>query len=187
MVVGCGLGKRQLNPSLIPVSTTGAKPRVWLWIMYGLMFDDEGFLTSERSSFSIHRSTDLSEEPKISYDYIREPTNKYQAAHIHVDGEMAGLPGMVGRNDRKEVQLVDLHLPVGGKRFRPGLEDLIEFLVLEDMALAPRADWQAVVGSHRSEWHEGQLKAAVRSNPEAAAAQLRLQGYSVTRDSSACA
>jgi hypothetical protein len=69
-------------------------------------------------------------------------------------------------------ELSRLHLPVGGRRYRPTLEDVIEFLVTEKLA-EPRDGWRAVVDAQRCHWETIQLKAAVRRNPQAAAEVLR--------------
>ena len=75
---------------------------------------------------------------------------------------------------------VDLHLPVGGRRFRPSLEDLIEFCILEDL-VTPRRDWQDELNASRDRFRIQQLKAAVRRNPDEAADVLRDDGWSVTQ------
>jgi hypothetical protein len=68
--------------------------------------------------------------------------------------------------------------PSGGKRFRPTLEDLIEFMILEEM-VEPRDGWEAKVKEHRDRWELLQTKAAVRSHQEAAAEVLRSKGWTV--------
>jgi hypothetical protein len=60
------------------------------------------------------------------YDDARDPVNGYPLApsgEWKLDGlcEPLGLAAELGR----------LHFPVGGKRFRPCLEDVIEMLVVE--------------------------------------------------------
>jgi hypothetical protein len=71
--------------------------------------------------------------------------------------------------------LKDFHFPVGGRRFRPSLEDVIEFLVAERLA-SPRTGWESAVEEHRAKWEDRQLRAAVCRNPDVAIAQLREQG-----------
>jgi hypothetical protein len=70
------------------------------------------------------------------------------------------------------MDLKDYHFPVGGRRFRPTLEDIIEFLVLERLVEAHHG-WEDAAGEHRSEWDRRQLRAAVRRDPETAMEQLR--------------
>lgn len=44
-----------------------------------------------------------------------------------------------------------LHFPVGGRRFRPILEDVIEFLIAEKLA-EPRARWADALGRERANY-----------------------------------
>jgi hypothetical protein len=77
-----------------------------------------------------------------------------------------------------------MHLPVGpreGRRFRPSLEDVIEFLVVEDLVEA-RPKWQDALNATRSPFQELQLKAAVRRNQELAKAALEEDGWTITRE-----
>ncbi len=69
---------------------------------------------------------------------------------------------------------------MGGKRFRPALEDLIEFMVTEEM-VEPRPDWHDTLDVHRAKWEAIQLKAAVRRNQHDAADALKESGWRVSR------
>jgi hypothetical protein len=53
---------------------------------------------------------------------------------------------------------------VGGRRYRPTLEDVIEFLVIENLADA-RDGWADVLACHRKAWERLQLSAAIRADP----------------------
>ena len=59
------------------------------------------------------------------------------------------------------------------------LEDVLEFSIVEGL-VEPRPAWRDAVGEYRSGWETMQLRAAVRRNPDAAAAQLRDEGWTVT-------
>lgn len=52
---------------------------------------------------------------------------------------------------------------MGGRRFRPSLEDIIEFLVCEDLAEG-RPGWQRVVDEGRDRFQPNHLRAAMRRN-----------------------
>lgn len=71
-----------------------------------------------------------------------------------------------------------LHLPVGGDRFRPCLEDVIEFLVVE-CRFATKEGWRAAVEAGREQWRRTQIRTAVRDAPSEAASALRALGYAV--------
>lgn len=83
-------------------------------------------------------------------------------------------PGRV----HKPHDLSSLHLPVGGERYRPCLEDLLEFLV-EDCGVDARPGWRAVVQAGREKWRRRQLASAVRDVPGEAARALRELGWMV--------
>lgn len=75
-------------------------------------------------------------------------------------------------------ELHRFHLPVGGRRFRPSVEDVIEFLAVEGLVEA-RPGWQDVVEVERAEFHRVQLLAAIRRDPETARQALDQLGWSV--------
>lgn len=71
-----------------------------------------------------------------------------------------------------------LHFPVGGWRFRPCLEDVLEMLIAEfDLKREPSA--MDVLSEKRGVWRSYQLAAAVWDNTEVAADALREVGYVV--------
>jgi hypothetical protein len=72
-----------------------------------------------------------------------------------------------------------LHIPVGGSRFRPCLEDLVQFLI-QECRFDSRENWRKYVEAGRERWRRRQLAAATRDVPEIAARVLEELGYSVT-------
>jgi hypothetical protein len=80
--------------------------------------------------------------------------------------------GLLAKND------VDSVL-IGGRRNRPSLEDLIEFVVAEGLG-APRDGWEDRVREGRERFRVRQLRAAIRRDPETVVEYLRQHGYEVT-------
>jgi hypothetical protein len=76
-------------------------------------------------------------------------------------------------------RLAQLHFPVGGHRFRPCLEDVLQMLIFE-FGLDTQPSWLTAVEKGRAEWRDMQLRAAVRDATGSAAEVLRSLGYSVT-------
>jgi hypothetical protein len=113
------------------------------------------------------------------YDFEREPDNEYPQPHFQVAGSSQPLDELCQRHGLTRA-LDRFHFPVGGKRYRPTVEDLVEFLVAERVA-QPHDGWEKVVQRHRDEWERIQLKSVVRRDPETAARELERQGYSITR------
>jgi hypothetical protein len=73
-----------------------------------------------------------------------------------------------------------LHIPVGGRRFRPSLEDFIESPAVHDLIVV-HDGYRAVIARHRVDWLRLQLQAAVRNDPDAAIEQLHRMGYDVNQ------
>jgi len=65
-----------------------------------------------------------------------------------------------------------LHLPVGGRRFRPTLEDLIEFLITERLVKGKQG-WQQALGASRNQFSVKQMRALIRRFPTDAEAAVR--------------
>jgi hypothetical protein len=78
-----------------------------------------------------------------------------------------------------DAELKNLHFVVGGPRFRPCLEDILEMLALEfDVHGAP--GWREVLAQGRAKWRCIQSRAVARDCPSAAVAALTDLGYTVT-------
>lgn len=173
--VARGITKRSFDLSGIAVRLGRGNPPCYVLVAYVLQLDPEGqHLAVTKSNYGVYLDEAL-EQVVLHYDYEREPANEYPSAHIQIHGESTTLQELCRRAGVSR-DLGRFHFPVGGRRFRPTLEDLIEFLVIEGLA-EPREGWQEVVGQHRSVWETRQLCAAVRRNPGAAANQLRAGGW----------
>lgn len=81
---------------------------------------------------------------------------------------------------RKPFDLSTLHLPVGGERLRPCLEDVIEFVIF-DCGVDRIEGWRDALRAGREGWRRKQLASSVRDCPEEAARVLRQLGYAITR------
>jgi hypothetical protein len=73
---------------------------------------------------------------------------------------------------KKPHDLSALHIPVGGERFRPCLEDVLQFLV-EDCGVDSVDGYSDVLNEGRTSWRTKQLASVVRDFPEEAARVLR--------------
>lgn len=190
-------GSSPNKPVLIPIVAgldDGIAARLWLKVGFLVRLDDTGrHLAVDTSFFSLVIDS-KSERPAIRMEYDRgrgsEPddeeagTHRRSAAHVQVHGSSDELSYVQGlRGAGKLRALKDFHIPVGGRRFRPTLEDFIEFLGMEDL-IPLHPGWASVVARHRPGWLALQLRAAVRNDPETAIAQLTTMGYDVSRPAS---
>ncbi|TXS40083.1 hypothetical protein [Streptomyces sp. OR43] len=130
-------------------------------------------------------------DPLVRFEYVRS-NNDPPGAHLHVHAhrdEMAYLLRLADKGRPKQglkrdrlPRLAEMHLPVGGHRMRPALEDVLLFLVRE-FAIDTADGWKAVINEHLRTWRLMQLKAAVRDAPDSAARVLRALGYTVVEPS----
>lgn len=145
----------------IPVCLRG-KARLHLTVSVRLNLDDSGeHLMVVSSVMALSRSADGDGE-LLHYDYERHKEDGYPEAHVQVCATSDEWSALLPTSSLKK-----LHLPVGGRRFRPTLEDVIEFLVAEGLADG-RNGWQQVLDQSRQEFQLIQLRAAVRRHPEVA-------------------
>jgi hypothetical protein len=148
------------------------------------------YLAVESSAFAIHHHATT--EPILRYDFLRKPNKDIPSAHINVHTVSEALTramedaGKNRRADRRranssngaKMRPSQLHLPLGGPRFRPALEDVLEMLVVE-FAIDCSPEWRVSLREGRSLWRDTQLRTAVTDNPEAAVESLEQLGYTV--------
>lgn len=160
----------------IPITTGRADPRGFLVVLHRLALDAEGeYIATASSRLELHLTNDL-ERPIVRYDFNRDPVYAknelpYPPAHVHVHGERGPVEELA-QAAAVQWKRSDFHWPVGGKRFRPSLEDLTEFLIVEELA-DTHGGWQDAITEHRERWHGIQLTAAVRRSPDVARDALR--------------
>ncbi|MFF3920756.1 hypothetical protein ACFYZB_46710 [Streptomyces sp. NPDC001852] len=109
----------------------------------------------------------------IRFEYVRsskEPPGAHIQVHAHRD-EMAYLLRLAdagrpkqGFRLRKLPRLSEMHLPVGGHRMRPSLEDVLLYLKRK-FAIDTAPTWRAVIDDHLRDWRKIQLMSAVRRHP----------------------
>ncbi|WP_280498669.1 hypothetical protein [Nocardia farcinica] len=170
-VLGNGVTKRNRIPRLgCPISRPTTCP-TFLSAQMTLAPDEAGkHLMVDTSVIGLALDREMTKE-LLHYDYERDKGHGYPEAHLQIcaDSEHWHALGP----DRA---LKKLHLPVGGRRFRPTLEDVIEFLIVEGFADG-HPGWKAVLDASRDQFQEKQLRAAIRRYPEVAISQLRRDGH----------
>lgn len=162
---------------MIPLTLIG-KPKLYLGMLFKMAADDAGRYPMMRSSVMFLSPDDDSTgggRVLLHYDYERGKEDGYPEAHLQVCATSPAWED-AGRLYGPRGRLLDrLHLPVGGRRFRPIVEDLIEFLIVEKLATG-RPGWKKRVDQGRDDFAERQLRAAVRRNPDIAISILRDEG-----------
>lgn len=171
------------------------RPLLQLRVDYRCTWDHaQRFLAVERSQIAVF-ATEVP-EPLLRYEYLRDGPADLPGAHVQVHAHrdamtyvmaMCGAGSARARRRSRSLhegsppRLSDLHLPVGGPRFRPCLEDVLQMLIIELGVDAGPGALEALAAG-RERWRRDQLRAAVRDSPETAASVLADQlGYRVTR------
>jgi hypothetical protein len=171
IIVGPGLTRSNLETKPIRLAIGRARVTGWLDISYRLCMDTENQYMTVVSSFVGIYAADDPATALCHYDYERDKTHGYPEAHLQVAAESAALNAW-RLTDGSSKELVDLHFPVGGRRYRPALEDIIEFLVVEKLA-KPRAGWESALKRSRAQFRRRQLRAAIRRDLETATEAVR--------------
>lgn len=97
--------------------------------------------------------------------------DEWAASHLNITGESTLLGYIWGRAGKPRRRLQALHFPVGGFRFRPCLEDFLEFVI--DEGLVPgRTGWNEALNATRDEYRLKQFRSLVTKYPNEARAVL---------------
>lgn len=158
--------------SRVVVSTPGEKPTerpvhltingdhlLDLHVEWRCTWDHAGrYIAVVVSNFAV--AFPVTRNPLLRIEYVKDRT--WAQAHIQVHAERADYGYMLAKAGREgPAQLYDVHLPVGDRRFRPCLEDIVEMAVW-DLGVDTVPGWQAVVDKGRNRWRLIQAKAALR-------------------------
>jgi hypothetical protein len=161
LLVGHGLSKDSLEVRPFRLRVGRGRPHGWLEISYRLRLDEEREYLAVVSSYIGIYANDQPKSLLCHVDYERNKTHGYPEAHLQVEGESAALAAWRLVGGTRDRALCDLHFPVGGRRYRPALEDVIEFLIAEKLAAA-RPGWREVLDESRDSFRKLQLRAAIR-------------------------
>lgn len=153
--------------------------------------DREGkWLKVMKSTFAV--VPEGSGTPYFRYDFLSDAKNVPSAhinIHAHRDDLIAALVGTgkssAAKSRRKGFvnsgqlpRVSNFHFPVGGTRFRPCLEDVLEATIVE-FGLDCSQGFQQVLIEGKQRYRDRQLQAIIRDRPEVALEALRSLGYEV--------
>lgn len=149
-----------------------------LQLDYALGFDrTDSYLAVHSSTFQLRDGR--GKRPIVRFEYAREAT-RVPCSHIHVHAQSGLFTQLLAATGHKSPAAVEsVHLPTGGDRFRPCVEDFVEFLIVE-CGVAGRSGWRDEVKQGREKWREYQTASAVRDRPEVAIEVLERLGLSVS-------
>lgn len=140
----------------LPLLIAGER-RLDLRISFRCTYDYTGrFLAIEQSEFALLLPT--VRHPVVRFDYVR--ARPWGSAHVQLHAESSAI-GFLRAHAGKPSETWRLHLPVGGRRFRPSIEDVIEF-VIREFAVEAQEGWQQRIDEGRRRWGRLQTQAAIR-------------------------
>lgn len=159
----------------------GDEPRLMLKIEFRVSLDRQSeHLAVQQSTFGLWVRPDPERGPRPVFriEHDREATTK-PSAHIHLHAESVELGWIYGTAGLALPRLQEIHFPVGGRRFRPTVEELLGFLNREKLFTDWRPGWNTILDQSLEAWNKRQAQATVRNNSEAAIEQLERMGYQV--------
>lgn len=183
VTAGTMVTRKDFQSKPVPLRSATHIP-LWLDAHFWLMLDEDEqrFLTVTNSMFGIRVGPSDQLEDVLHYDFERDKDKaeeKYPEAHIQVHGRHTAFEAYAAELGVKN-RLGRYHLPVGGRRLRPCLEDVIEFLITERL-VEPHDGWQLILDQSRKEYRRKQIAALVRKHHLTAIAELERIGYKVEK------
>lgn len=165
-----------------PIKLETGRPFAHLWLNVGfnLRLDVDDHLTVFKSVFGVNSGADADKE-LFRFDYDRTKSN-YPDSHLQIFGYNQALNDLFTALGLPKARTEHLHFPMGGRRYRPTVEDVLEFLILQGLVQKSEPDLEAaraLLDASRSTFHRIQLAAAIRRDVPTALEALDKLGYDV--------
>ncbi|WP_200170843.1 hypothetical protein [Tomitella cavernea] len=150
------------------------------------------YLAVQKSSIKVFVAP-AGKQPLFRYEYERTVRSAIAGAHIQFHGQHPELESAMQNtgssttrsrrraDGKKPMELSALHFPVGGPRFRPCLEDVMEMLI-DEFGVQPVGSIsaaRATLASGRETWRRKQVATVVRDAPDVAVQALKKLGFHV--------
>ncbi|WP_433871873.1 hypothetical protein [Saccharopolyspora sp. CA-218241] len=151
-----------------------------LRVSYHCTSDTDGtFLAVKKSGFDlIARNKGDNKAPLLRLDYDRG-AHSVPAAHWNVHAERGAVSHLLARtNPKHSGMLSKVHLPVGGARGRPCLEDFLQML-FDEFQFDRLNGAQQAIDAGRADWRRTQIATMVRDAPDIAVHALHELGYTI--------
>ncbi|MDX2377303.1 hypothetical protein M4I32_10880 [Microbacterium sp. LRZ72] len=164
----------------LPLTGDGVRLADWSFVMFAEASSD-GFLKVDQLRLWMTPAFD--ESPVVRLEYENRST-KPPVSHWQFHAERGALSFMLartrqdGKHEGVPMSLSALHFPTGGRRFRPGIEDFIQFLV-QECGFDSMQGWRRVLEDSRELGRRFQVRTIARDYPAEVAEVLRENGWSV--------
>lgn len=176
----------------IPLTING-ETFLTLRVEYLCLWDSHSaFMAVDESKYEVWAGSGTNAEPLFRYNFLRSPGGSIPTSHLHVHAHRDAFTHVMSSAGRKSnrskrlskkkpgdpPRLSAIHFPLGGPRFRPCLEDLLESLQ-DEFGLDTGPRWKDALSQGRANWRRTQVRVVTRDAPEEAAQTLRMLGYTV--------
>lgn len=141
------------------------------------------YMKTAQSFFTVISNSER--EPLIRLEY--DASHQRAVSHWQIHAERGAFTELLTRANlmsrvQRPYDISKLHFPTGGERFRPALEDFLEFL-LRECGFDAVSGWKSAIKNSREAWRRLQFRTAVRELPREAADILRREGWTVNEPS----
>ncbi|MBE7326040.1 hypothetical protein IEQ44_15440 [Nocardioides sp. Y6] len=167
----------------------GGEPLIRLTVSFHCTLDGIGhYLAVDDTKIKVYADGDR--QPLFRYEYDRGAVPDMPAAHVQFHAHRDAFAHVMSRageatprgkrraRGKAVPRIEDLHFPVGGHRFRPCLEDVLEMLVIE-FGVDSTPEGLEALRDGREGWRRAQIGAVVRDAPDVAIRVLTELGYEV--------
>jgi hypothetical protein len=167
---------KDTRPTPVPMYAQGEQ-LASLKVSYSWCADKNNqYLAVEKSLLELFGVT---RAPLLRYDYVRY-SHSAPTAHWQIHAERGAFSRLLAHAGHPTAhELSSLHIPVGGSRFRPCIEDFLQFAI-QECRLDAKPGWEMVLADGRERWRLRQCGAVARDAPAVAARVLTDLGYTVT-------
>ena len=145
----------------LPRSCDLGQVRLMLKVEFRVSLDDESkFLTVQHSTYGLWVRPDPRRKPRPVFrvEYDRDAHSK-SPAHVHLHAESLEFGWIYGTAGLPPPRLSEIHFPVGGRRFRPTVEEFLRFLNREKLFVDWRSGWKGHVEESLVDWERNQTRA----------------------------
>ena len=171
---------------LVRAGHDSGTPALFLGVTYRVALDEKGAHLQVITS-TISLRVDVTGGQRVPRPLVRVEYDRRQlrpgrtAAHVHLHANSPEMAWIFGSSGQAAPDLHALHFPVGGRRFRPTLEEFLLFLDRENLFNDWKDGWKPKLIRSLEAWERLQARATARQFPEEAVGALVALGYSVTR------
>lgn len=189
LVLGGRVSVRQ-SPGVGITLPVNDQPLLSLTAAHAKCLDAGGrHMAIEQSEIKVYASASAGGQPIFRYEYERD-VHSAPAAHVHIHAHRDAFSHVLARSaietrrasrrvkEDKIPTMQDVHFPVGGPRFRPCLEDVLEMLI-DEFGIDNAKESSNALARGRQKWRRIQTRTVVRDDPESAVTELKSLGYDV--------